>query len=428
MNLITTIRRRGKAFPFLLTGAVLLAVTSNASAQLMHGGAVFTSGNNWQNYYANLDGVNGTDTNTILQLFPEEDTTAMAWDSVGQYLYNMNSQGDIYQIPVAELIQGGLAPHHYIGTAAGYNSLIGAGMAFQGGNLYVSMDSRIRRVNIMTGSLTTVVQLNAGAILKGLAPDRMPGILYATNDNPAYLDDFNGGGLGVIRIDMNAAQNANETLWAPYPNGVTSVQGLAGDPYNTLYLVRDTGQNIRRIDTVTGQYIPNNITNSLSPLYANGHAGAAFVDGQLTGLSSVGLIGAGYCDTELNSLGRVGQLRPTGSDLASAGSFELYGFDLPAYSFTLMLASTTPGFVTNPAGSVGNLCLGGAIGRYAAVQTNANGRFSLTIDTTQIPNPFGSPIAATPGSTWYWQGWYRDTSTGGAAVTNFTHGVRVTFQ
>ena len=86
-------------------------------------------------------------------------------------------------------------------------------------------------------------------------------------------------------------------------------------------------------------------------------------------------------------------------------------------------------FVMNPAGSAGNLCLGGAIGRYVGpgqVQgSGAQGQISLTLDLTALPQPNGL-VAAQIGESWSWQTWFRDSSMG-AATSNFSDGLEVVF-
>ena len=50
---------------------------------------------------------------------------------------------------------------------------------------------------------------------------------------------------------------------------------------------------------------------------------------------------------------------------------------------------------------------------------------SLSIDLTNIPSPLGS-VSVTPGSTWNFQAWHRDSTPLGAS-SNFTDAVSVTF-
>lgn len=97
---------------------------------------------------------------------------------------------------------------------------------------------------------------------------------------------------------------------------------------------------------------------------------------------------------------------------------------LPASVFGFFLTSRTQGFVMNPAGSLGNLCLGGAIGRYSqqAMSSGAAGRISLELDLVQIPTPSG-PVPVVPGDTWNFTLWYRGLHPG----SNFTDGLEILF-
>ena len=146
-----------------------------------------------------------------------------------------------------------------------------------------------------------------------------------------------------------------------------------------------------------------------------------------------GTIGGGsgpYCTAAPNSTGGLGMLTATGSFVASDNDVTLNVSGLPANTFGFFVNSQTPGFVVGPAGSAGNLCLGGGIGRYirpGQIQNGgAAGAFSMALDLTQTPTPSG-PVSVVAGETWNFQAWHRDT-TGGLATSNFTNGFRVEFQ
>ena len=95
-----------------------------------------------------------------------------------------------------------------------------------------------------------------------------------------------------------------------------------------------------------------------------------------------------------------------------------------------MYKRQTQGFVAGPGGSQGNLCLGGAIGRYVGPgqiqNSGAAGMISLPIDNQQVPQPTGF-TTITSGQTWNFQLWNRD-AVGGSATSNFTDGYEITFQ
>ncbi|MEM6674381.1 MAG: hypothetical protein AAF726_16160 [Planctomycetota bacterium] len=126
------------------------------------------------------------------------------------------------------------------------------------------------------------------------------------------------------------------------------------------------------------------------------------------------------CTSEPNSTGSRGQLVAFGSSFIDANDLQIRAFGLPQDSFGYLCVSITPGFIANPGGSVGNLCLGGAIGRFVdQVQSSGSlGWITTTVDLTSVPQPTG-PLAAQPGEVWGFQMWHRDSSPGGP-VSNWT--------
>ncbi len=146
--------------------------------------------------------------------------------------------------------------------------------------------------------------------------------------------------------------------------------------------------------------------------------------------SGTGGIGMSYCMTVANSTGASGALTGNGSTNHSNNDVTLTAGSLPMNSFGFFLASLDAGFVANPGGSDGNLCLGGSIGRYVGpgqiMNTGQMGEFSLTLDLAAIPQPNG-PVAVMNGDTWRFQTWHRD-AVGGVATSNFTNGLEIQFQ
>jgi hypothetical protein len=120
----------------------------------------------------------------------------------------------------------------------------------------------------------------------------------------------------------------------------------------------------------------------------------------------------------------------TGSAHVAANDLVLVVSDMPLNAFGYFLTSRTQGFVQNPGGSQGNLCLGGSIGRYVGpgqVQSSgAAGAISLALDLTRTPTPTGF-VAVQVGEVWSFTAWFRD-SLGGVAVSNFADGYEVMFE
>jgi hypothetical protein len=140
-------------------------------------------------------------------------------------------------------------------------------------------------------------------------------------------------------------------------------------------------------------------------------------------------IGSNYCTAVPNSTGNIGAIGATGSDDVVDNDVTLAATDLPNNAFGYFLTSQTQGFVQNPGGSSGNLCLGGSIGRYVGPgqikNTGATGSYTLQLNLPTTPQPAGS-VSIAAGETWNFQSWYRD-AVGGTPTSNFTNGLAITF-
>jgi len=138
--------------------------------------------------------------------------------------------------------------------------------------------------------------------------------------------------------------------------------------------------------------------------------------------------GDSYCSANANSAGSESSIEAYGSPILAENNALLICSDLPQNVLGYFVVSSTQAFVANPAGSAGNLCVGGNIGRYAGnVLSSGNAGFtSLRLDLTSIPQPMGA-VAAQPGEEWNFQFWHRDTG-GQGSVSNFSRGMAVTFQ
>lgn len=132
-----------------------------------------------------------------------------------------------------------------------------------------------------------------------------------------------------------------------------------------------------------------------------------------------------YCDPSVpNSTGLSATIEACGSPFALSGFLVLRAKDMPVGQFGYFLVGELQGLVMPP-GSDGNLCLGGAIGRYskpAQVQVAIDGTFQLEIDTGKLPFNPARPVMA--GDTYRFSAWYRDAAVGSS---NFTDGVEVTW-
>ena len=137
--------------------------------------------------------------------------------------------------------------------------------------------------------------------------------------------------------------------------------------------------------------------------------------------------GTNYCGPAVpNSSGMSGTISATGSTSVAANNLTLIASDLPTNQFGFMVTSMTQGFIVGPGGSQGNLCLGGAIGRFSNMIMNsgAGGTYSIALDLNAVPQPSG-PVAVMAGETFNFQAWFRDNNP--TNTSNFTDGISITF-
>jgi len=154
----------------------------------------------------------------------------------------------------------------------------------------------------------------------------------------------------------------------------------------------------------------------------------------LTGdIGSPGAYVANPCDTYRyctpavpNSSGWSAELFVTGSFEVADNELTLTGTQLPLNQFAYFLTSQTQGFVAQPPGSQGNLCLSGTIGRFRndIQNSGATGVISIQVDLTALP--LSPPVAVAPGETWNFSAWFRDNNP--TSTSNFTDGVAVMFE
>ncbi|MEM1451960.1 MAG: hypothetical protein AAF957_15695 [Planctomycetota bacterium] len=135
-----------------------------------------------------------------------------------------------------------------------------------------------------------------------------------------------------------------------------------------------------------------------------------------------------FCPPTQNSSGQPSFLEAFGSPRASDGDLVLRCTGLPQGVVGYFLASMDRGSQTTPPGSVGGLCLTGAIGRYAGdiLNSGASSTISFRIDTGAIPQPSGS-VAALAGDRWNFQFWHRDAGPSGP-VSNLSAALEVRFE
>jgi len=251
------------------------------------------------------------------------------------------------------------------------------------------------------------------------------GALYLTdtgNDLIWRIDDTNTNGV----IDAG-----EETLFWTSP-GASNVWDLDVAPDGALYLVEDqTPDRLLRLFDTDGNGVIDPL-NEVSVLYDDTLAAVDLGSPRaIAVVKGAPRIGVSYCGPAApNTTGQGASLTATGSTHAAANDVVLAAQDLPANQFGFFLTSLTTGFVANPGGSQGDLCLGGTIGRYVRAGQIQNagslGTIALTLDLSLTPA--GSAfVSIQAGETWHFQAWYRDIGPGGAPWSNFTDGLSIGF-
>ncbi|MEZ6016970.1 MAG: hypothetical protein R3F49_17765 [Planctomycetota bacterium] len=134
-----------------------------------------------------------------------------------------------------------------------------------------------------------------------------------------------------------------------------------------------------------------------------------------------------YCSGNPNSTGDRGFIAAYG-DRGTLTAKVLLATALPPNAFGYFLCSTSVTLTSNPGGSAGNLCLGGAIGRYSNFVTSSgpSGTITFVLDPTQLSTPNG-PVPAIAGQRWQFQLWHRD-AISTFTTSNFTNAVSLLFE
>ncbi len=273
--------------------------------------------------------------------------------------------------------------------------------------------------------------------------------LYLVNvPDPVLRADMDTSGTGWIDADVSDPVGSFTTRMASDP-GVTILDAIAfndgdaGDGFfdNAPILGPDGSflpSGVIRDGGCPGDWCTDTFVNFATdgvpnPPYADPTPGSVNpTTGCMTAASAGtcdGSIGIAYCTAVVNSTGVAGELSAAGSLTVADNDVTLTASSLPTTAFGFFIVSMDQGFVMNPGGSTGNLCVAGSVGRYVGPgqiqNSGGSGSFSLALDLTAVPQPTGA-VAAVAGDTWNFQTWFRDSGPMGA-TSNFTRGLEVNF-
>ena len=293
---------------------------------------------------------------------------------------------------------------------------------------------------------------------QGAAPDGAGG-LYITGATYGSLGGPNGGSDDAWLVRYDSAGNqlwlrqfgstsadlthdaASDGTGGVYVSGYTngSLGGPNAGDFDAFLARYDSGGNrtwIRQFGSPGADLAYEVSTDGAGGVYVSGDT-SGVLGGSTTGLSDAWvarfdgrITSTRYCTPAVpNSTGQPGLLSATGSNPVLANDLTLFTSQLPPSSFGFFLASRTQGLVVGAGGGQGDLCLGGAIGRFVGpgqiMNSGATGSFALDVDLTRMPQPSGN-VAVQPGETWNFQAWHRDANP--TVTSNFTDALSVMFQ
>ncbi len=237
--------------------------------------------------------------------------------------------------------------------------------------------------------------------------------------------------LGQVVVPGHPVMNGVTTLsgasaFRPLPS-TSILQGSVIARWSDGAILAAVGDNPARVDL--GLFPPSDRCTS-GPGWTFGQDGDVLIANALAFAASSGgvSIGTNYCSAAPNTTGVPGTMLVLGSPVALVNNITLVAENLPANQFGIFVVSRTQGFIPGSGGaSNGNVCLGGTVGRFIQpgqiVSSGVDGRFSLPIDLTSIPQ--GSATASVvAGDTWNFQAWHRSNV---GLRSNLTDGSFVTF-
>jgi hypothetical protein len=168
----------------------------------------------------------------------------------------------------------------------------------------------------------------------------------------------------LVDANGNGTIDAGEfsQFWAP---GVPSnVWDMDRGPNGSMFLVEDqTPDRLLRLFDING----NGMIDLPAEQWVVYDDTAAGVDiGSPRAIAVVRTAGGwtNYCTAVANSTGAPAVMGAGGSSSIPANDLVLQTTNMPLNSFGYYLTSQTQGFIANPGGSQGNLCVAGSIGRY----------------------------------------------------------------
>ncbi len=233
-----------------------------------------------------------------------------------------------------------------------------------------------------------------------------------------------GATLDASIIFLNSNGDMDLYLWDPLVACDTNVVGQGGGTGALALGFSASDDEVISYTNTTGA--PQDLIIEVDMFSSSG---CNTYDLNVTGAGvTAGPIGTNFCTAVANSSGGTATMGAFGLTSAAANDVTISATSLPNSQFGIFFTSQTQGFVPGAGGtSNGNLCLGGAIDRFAGpsqiLNSGAAGEFSLVLDLANFPNG-GGITSVLAGESRNFQAWFRDQVGLGS---NFSDGIEIVF-
>ncbi len=245
-----------------------------------------------------------------------------------------------------------------------------------------------------------------GGSVQLLSPALDLSSLAVTVEYRYYLRLTGAGGSDELRVEVSANGTGGPwvTLVAHNSDGGSSWRSARFERADFLAAGVSPGATARMRFTATDA--------------GTGHIVEAGLDGFRVSQSTCTVVGANYCAATANSGGGPAAISATGSASVAANDLVLRAQPVPGSSNGLFYCGPLTAQV--PFGN-GNRCVAGSTLRLGIVAASG-GALTRPVNNT-LPPALGALV---PGSTWYFQAWFRDVAAGGSNF-NLSNGLRIPF-
>lgn len=231
-----------------------------------------------------------------------------------------------------------------------------------------------------------------------------------------FLRSYDGGATWDVIANFDGTERLIRLQVHPTRPGFAAAYRVTGEMVTTT----DGGLSFTPAGVA---YFPHSFVEDGQVLYATRSVSNGF---EILRTELFPTVGSQECSAQVNGSGSAATIAALGSTSLGLNGLSLQSNDVTQNAFGYFICSENAGFVAQPGGSFGDLCLSGSIGRFGELLQNSGGYGQLfgEVDLSSLPSPTGSVVGQV-GQTWRFQAWFRDNQ-GGATGSNFSAAVAVT--